>query len=172
MKWEENVLDQYHQKLSFKMLFCWPHNFVCSLSNVQLFEIPWTVAHPVTLLHGILEWIAISYSSGPSWPRDWTRISNNSWASSCLFLLSVSYFLPLPFVKALNGKESMREIRLTSWGKTFQVSCLECLELKLLVEKEIISLMKIFRSNNREHINSLQPHQVGTIWLLFHRLGT
>lgn len=57
----------------------------------------------------------------------------------------------------------MREIRLTSWGKTFQVSCLECLELKLLVEKEIISLMKIFRSNNREHINSLQPHQVGTI---------
>lgn len=43
----------------------------------------------------------------------------------------------------------MREIGLTSWGKTFQVSCVECLELKLFMDKEIISLMKIFRSNKQ-----------------------
>ena len=60
-------------------------------------------------------------------------------------------------------KKYEREIGLTNWGKTFQVSCVECLELKLLVDKESVSLMKIFRSNNREHINSLKPHQVGTI---------
>ena len=76
-----------------------------SLSHVQLFETPWTVAHQVPMLHGILEWVAIYCSSGSSWSRDWTHISNNSWASSCLFLLSISYFLPLPFIKALNGKE-------------------------------------------------------------------
>ena len=47
------------------------------------FETPWTVAHQASLSMGflrrnlrrILEWVAIFFSRGPSWPRDWTHIS-------------------------------------------------------------------------------------------------
>ena len=51
---------------------------VKSLSRVQLFAIPWTVAYHVPpCIHGIfqariLEWVAISFSRGSSQPRDWT----------------------------------------------------------------------------------------------------
>ena len=49
------------------------------LSHVQLFATPWTVARQVSV-HGILqarilEWVAIPFSRGSSWPRDWTRVS-------------------------------------------------------------------------------------------------
>ena len=45
----------------------------CVLSHVRLFVILWTVAH-LTSVHGILQasildWVAISYSRGSSWPR-------------------------------------------------------------------------------------------------------
>ena len=64
-----------------------------SFSHVWLFVTPWTVAHGVTksdpwttwtvarlLIHGIsqariLEWVAISFSRGSFWPRDWTWVS-------------------------------------------------------------------------------------------------
>ena len=41
---------------------------------------PWTVASPGSSVHGILqarilEWTAISFSMGSSWPRDWTWVS-------------------------------------------------------------------------------------------------
>ena len=44
------------------------------------FVTPWTVAHQAPLSMGILqartlEWVAISYSKGSFWPRDWTYIS-------------------------------------------------------------------------------------------------
>ena len=50
-----------------------------SLSRVQFFATPWTVAHQESV-HGILqarvlEWVAISFSRGSSWPRDRTQVS-------------------------------------------------------------------------------------------------
>ena len=50
---------------------------VKSLSRVQLFATPWTVAYQAPVLHGILqarilEWVAISFSRGSSKPRDQT----------------------------------------------------------------------------------------------------
>ena len=55
--------------------------YICmSLSHVWLFATPWTIAHEALSVHGIsqtriLERVAISFSSGSSWPRDWTHIS-------------------------------------------------------------------------------------------------
>ena len=52
----------------------------CTLSRVQLFATPWTVAHQVLLsmeffLARILEWVDISYSRGSSQCRGQTHIS-------------------------------------------------------------------------------------------------
>ena len=51
-----------------------------SLSRVGLFATPWTTALQTPLVHGIhraiiLEWVAIPFSRGSSWPRDQTCIS-------------------------------------------------------------------------------------------------
>ena len=51
-----------------------------SLSCVQLFAAPWTVAHQAPLSMGILqarilEWVAILFSRGSSQPRDRTQVS-------------------------------------------------------------------------------------------------
>ena len=51
-----------------------------SLSSVQLFATPWTVAHQAPQSMEIfqvrvLEWVAISFSRGSSWPRDQTQVS-------------------------------------------------------------------------------------------------
>ena len=53
---------------------------VQSLSHVQLFATPWTVAHQTPLSMGIsqvriLEWAAISFSRGSSQARDRTQVS-------------------------------------------------------------------------------------------------
>ena len=50
------------------------------LSHVQLFVIPWTVAHQAPLSMGILqarilEWVAVFFSRGSSRPRDQTGVS-------------------------------------------------------------------------------------------------
>ena len=50
------------------------------LSHMQLFVTLWTVAWPGSSVHGILqasilEWVAISYSTGSSQPRDQTQVS-------------------------------------------------------------------------------------------------
>ena len=54
---------------------------VKSLSRVRLFATPWTVAYQTPLSMGcfqaiVLEWIAISFSRGSSWPRDRTQVSH------------------------------------------------------------------------------------------------
>ena len=51
-----------------------------SLSHVRLFETPWTIAWQSPLVHGIfqariLEWVAIPFCKGSSWPRDRTWVS-------------------------------------------------------------------------------------------------
>ena len=56
------------------------HQKVKSLSCVWLFVAPWTVSSPGSSIHGIfqkrmLEWVAISFSRGSFWPRDWTWVS-------------------------------------------------------------------------------------------------
>ena len=54
---------------------------VKSLSLVWLFVTPWTVAYQAgSSVHGILparvlEWVAISFARGSSWPRDRTQVS-------------------------------------------------------------------------------------------------
>ena len=59
---------------------------------VRLSVTPWTVAHQAPLSMEflqarILEWVAISFSRGSSWPRDWTQVSHvagrrfNLWAT-------------------------------------------------------------------------------------------
>ena len=51
------------------------------LSRVRLFVTAWTdYGLPGSSVHGIfqgriLEWVAISFSRGSSWPRDWTQVS-------------------------------------------------------------------------------------------------
>ena len=50
------------------------------LSCVWLFAIPWIVAYQGSPIHGIfqarlLEWVAISFSRGSSWPRNQTQVS-------------------------------------------------------------------------------------------------
>ena len=57
-------------------------DYVCaqSLSYVWLFATPWTVTYQASLPISnfqarVLDWGAISYSRGSSWPRDWTRLS-------------------------------------------------------------------------------------------------
>ena len=50
-------------------------------SHVCLFQTPWAgCSPPGSSLHGILqarilEWVAISFFKGSSWPRDWTCVS-------------------------------------------------------------------------------------------------
>ena len=55
-------------------------------SHVWLFATLWTVARQAPLVHGILqarilECVAISYSKGSSWPKDWTH-------AFCIFWIS------------------------------------------------------------------------------------
>ena len=57
------------------MLYC-----AESLSHVQLFVTPWTVAHQSPLSMGIiqeriLEWVVMLSSRGSSQPRDQTQVS-------------------------------------------------------------------------------------------------
>ena len=54
---------------------------VNSLSCVQLFVTLWMVAYQAPPLMGfsrqeLLEWVAISFSRGSSWPRDWIQVSH------------------------------------------------------------------------------------------------
>ena len=57
--------------------------YLCTLSHfhcVRLCATPWTIAHPASSVHGILqvrilEWVAMPSSRGSSQPRDWTCVS-------------------------------------------------------------------------------------------------
>jgi len=52
------------------------------LSHVWPFVIPWTICSPPgssvheILQARILEWVAVSFCRGSSWPRDWARVSH------------------------------------------------------------------------------------------------
>ena len=67
----------------FEVLEWFYYNTACTLSrfsHVRLFATLWTVSPPSSSVQGILqarilEWVAMPYSRGPSWPRDQTHIS-------------------------------------------------------------------------------------------------
>ena len=66
------------------------------LSRVWLFSTPWTAACPGSSVHGIsqariLEWVAISYSRGSSWPRDEIHVSDITGIGKWIFF----FFSPL-----------------------------------------------------------------------------
>ena len=61
------------------------HMLCCawSLSHVQLFATPWTIARRTSLSMGILqarmlEWVAMPSSRGSSQPKNWTQVSHSA----------------------------------------------------------------------------------------------
>ena len=61
------------------------HMLCCawSLSHVQLFATPWTIACRTSLSMGILqarmlEWVAMPSSRGSSQPKNWTQVSHSA----------------------------------------------------------------------------------------------
>ena len=68
-------MESHEQEIRMCWSLC-----VYVLSHVQLFCDPMDHSPPGSSAHGvfqarILEWVAIFYSTGPSWPRDWTQVS-------------------------------------------------------------------------------------------------
>ena len=64
----------------FSSSFCGCHCVLFAQSCLTFFE-TWSVAHQVSLVHGIsqariLEWVAILFPRGSSWPRDRIRVSH------------------------------------------------------------------------------------------------
>ena len=57
---------------------CQPHMCICAQLRLTLCD-SMDCSLPGSTVHGIfqariLEWVAVSFSQGPSWPRDWTHI--------------------------------------------------------------------------------------------------
>ena len=80
--------------------------------------IPWTVAHPAPLSMGDFTGkntgVAISFSKGSSWPRDWTQVSCLAGRLLCFFLLF--FFTTEPHGKPNHQNfPSTRHIKLTIW---------------------------------------------------------
>ena len=73
-KWDILLREQL-MNLLLKELLVWMKVKVKSLSLVWLFTTPWIVAHGIFQAR-VLEWVAISFSRGSSWPRDQTRVSS------------------------------------------------------------------------------------------------
>ena len=67
--WENTKWD-----LLLKELLVWKKVKMKSLSLVWLFTTPQIVAHGIFQAR-VLEWVAISFSRGSSWPRDQSQVS-------------------------------------------------------------------------------------------------
>ena len=108
--WNDHLLassDTYSSSI-YAVLACVPYEMcvcvcVCvCLSCIWLFVTPMDCSLPVSFDHGIsqartLEWVAVSFSRGSSWPRDWTHVSYTGrqilyhWASRELLDLSIFF---------------------------------------------------------------------------------
>ena len=62
----------------------------CWLFSDMLFSRPGSSVHGIFQAR-ILEWVAISFSRGSSWPRDWTRVSCTAGRSKCLSIF-INFF--------------------------------------------------------------------------------
>ena len=84
----DSLVHNYRLHYLCQMLLCFPSAACCYkkhacaqlLSHVQLFATLWTVAcqapHSMEFFQArMLEWVAISFSRGSSWPKDWTHVS-------------------------------------------------------------------------------------------------
>ena len=80
-----------------------PHVTLCAVlshfSRVWLCD-PMDCSLPGSSVHGILqarilEWVAISFSRGPSRPRDWTRVSYVSCTGRWVFITSTTWEVTL-----------------------------------------------------------------------------
>ena len=96
-----------------------------SFSHVWLFVTPWTVAPPGSSVCGILkarilEWVAIPFSEGSSWPWDQTWVS---WIAGKFFTIWDEYkWIESIGTKKGVGKTSKRQRRFVSclstvWGQ-------------------------------------------------------
>ena len=105
-----NVFSFLPLKMMFSVGLSWKWK---SFSHVQLFCNHMDYSLSGSSFHGIfqariLEWIAISFSRGSSWPRDWTGVSciagrfytisatREAIYSSIYLLISISEFIPPP----------------------------------------------------------------------------
>ena len=117
------------------------------------FATPWTVAHHGISQVRILEWVAISFSRGSSWPRNWTCISCTGrqilyhWATEealsplCVHALSLLSCLTLcdPINFSLSGssvhgilQQELEWVAMTSSGGSSQPrgqTCVSCSSL-------------------------------------------
>ena len=97
-----------------------------SLSCVWLFVTPWTVwSPPGSSFHGILqarilEWVAIAFSRGSSWSRDWTHVCRVSciaggflvpWATRECLLVQRLKLVGLEIV----GETHERGVKMEAW---------------------------------------------------------
>ena len=72
-----------HKRTNTVWFHLWKVFEVKLLSRVQPFATPWTVAYQAPPSMGffqarVLEWGAIAFSRGSSWPRDWTQVSRTA----------------------------------------------------------------------------------------------
>ena len=89
-KWSANS-SFYIWIFSFAKMFAYMHSK--SFQSCLIFCDPMDCSPPSFSVHGILQaiilqWVAIPFSRGSFWPRDWTCISYVSWIAG-------GYFLPL-----------------------------------------------------------------------------
>ena len=77
-------------------LFSCPHACV-TLCNPMNCNLPGSSVHGIFQAR-ILEWVAISYSRGSSWPRDGTHVPCVSWLASGIFTTSATWEAPSLFL--------------------------------------------------------------------------
>ena len=109
---------------------------------------------PGSSLHGILqarvlEWVAISFSRGSSWPRDWTLVSCipgrlfNLWATREGFDLGHTWSSGFPYFLQFNSKFGNKEF--TIWATVSSQPCFCWLyrAFPSLAAKNIIHLISV-----------------------------
>ena len=64
----------YQSKTSQTFCVCISHSVVFDSCDIMDCSLPGSSVHGI-LQARILEWVAIPFSRGSSWPRDWTRVS-------------------------------------------------------------------------------------------------
>ena len=110
--WTESLHPPYHPQF-----ICWSTEWIVQ-SCLTLCD-PMDCSFPGSSIHGILqakvlEWVAISFSRGSSWLRDWTRISHivgrcfTVWATRKAFIC----WNPTVF-----GDETSEEVIMVKWGQ-------------------------------------------------------
>ena len=121
MIWSHNEAIDGKATISEVLPLCELPLLCCLVSHVWLFD-PMDCCWPGSSVRGIsqariLEWVALSFSRGSSWPRDWTcigrRILYHSASREALVVLLLWQNSPLPhqFLAFDSGKQQEKQIR-------------------------------------------------------------